>query len=378
MMQDMFGARIKLFRLAGFDVNLDMSWVFIALLISWTLATGYFPELYPGFENATYWSMGVIGAAGLFLSIVLHELSHSVVARRYGIPISGITLFIFGGVAQMEREPPTARAEFMMAIAGPLASLGLSLFFYICTALAVAAGAAAPISGVLTYLALINLIVAVFNMVPAFPLDGGRVYRAWLWGRMGDMVAATRRAALAGQIFGLMLIGLGVASLISGHVIGGLWWGLIGLFLHSASRNAVTELESQKLLESETVERVMTHSPLTVPANITLRELVDDYIYGSFHETFPVMDNGRLVGSIGVADLRETDREEWSRLHVRDVMHPVSALNTIGAGEKTEAALRKMRESGHSRLLVVENGRLAGIVALRDIMRLLSLKRELG
>lgn len=374
----MFGAQIKLFRLAGFDVNLDLSWVFIALLISWTLATGYFPELYPGFESTTYWSMGVIGAAGLFLSIVLHELSHSVVARRYGIPISGITLFIFGGVAQMEREPPTARAEFMMAIAGPLASLGLSLFFYTCAALAVAAGAAATITGVLTYLALINLIVAVFNMVPAFPLDGGRVYRAWLWGRMGDMVAATRRAALAGQIFGLMLIGLGVASLISGHIIGGLWWGLIGLFLHSASRNAITQLESQKLLESETVERVMTHSPLTVPANITLRELVDSYIYGSFHETFPVMDGGRLVGSIGVNDLRGTKKDEWDRFLVSDTMHPLSALNTISASDKTEAALRKMREGGHSRLLVVENGRLAGIVALRDIMRLLSLKRELG
>lgn len=374
----MFGTQIKLFRLAGFDVNLDLSWVFIALLISWTLATGYFPELYPGFESATYWSMGVIGAAGLFLSIVLHELSHSVVARRYGIPISGITLFIFGGVAQMEREPPTARAEFMMAIAGPLASLGLSLLFYISAALAVAAGAAAPISGVLTYLALINLIVAVFNMVPAFPLDGGRVYRAWLWGRMGDMVAATRRAALAGQIFGLMLIGLGVASLISGHIIGGLWWGLIGLFLHSASRNAITQLESQKLLESETVERVMTHSPLTVPANITLRQLVDNYIYGSFHETFPVMDGGRLAGSIGVNDLRGTNKDEWDRFLVSDAMHPLSALNTIGLNDKTETALRKMREGGHSRLLVVENGRLAGIVALRDIMRLLSLKRELG
>lgn len=374
----MFGAQVKLFRLAGFDVNLDLSWVFIALLISWTLATGYFPELYPGFKSTTYWSMGVIGAAGLFLSIVLHELSHSVVARRYGIPISGITLFIFGGVAQMEREPPTARAEFMMAIAGPLASLGLSLFFYVCAIGTAAAGTGTPVSGVLSYLALINLIVAIFNMVPAFPLDGGRVYRAWLWGRMGDMVAATRRAALAGQIFGLMLIGLGVASLFSGHLIGGLWWGLIGLFLHSASRNAITQLESQKLLESETVSRVMTRSPLTVPADITLRELVDNYIYGSFHETFPVVENGRPAGSIGVADLRVTNREDWDRLHVRDLMHPLSRLNTIGPGETTEAALRKMRESGHARLLVVEKGKLAGIVALRDIMRLIALKRELG
>lgn len=374
----MFGAQVKLFRLAGFDVNLDLSWVFIALLISWTLATGYFPELYPGLESAAYWSMGVVGAAGLFLSIVLHELSHSVVARRYGIPISGITLFIFGGVAQMEREPPTARAEFMMAIAGPLASLGLSLLFYLWAAFAVVAGMAEPVSGVLTYLALINLIVAVFNMVPAFPLDGGRVYRAWLWGRMGDMVAATRRAALAGQIFGLILIGLGMASLISGHIVGGLWWGLIGLFLHSASRNAITGLEAQKLLEHESVARVMTADPVTVPADTSLREFVERYVYGSFHETFPVMDGSLLAGSIGVADLRGMGRDEWDRFHVRDLMHPLSALNTIGPAEKTETALRKMREGGYSRLLVVDKGELKGIVALRDIMRLLSLKRDLG
>ena len=374
----MFGSQVKLFRLAGFDVNLDLSWVFIALLISWTLATGYFPALYPGLESAVYWSMGVIGAAGLFFSIVLHELSHSVVARRYDIPISGITLFIFGGVAQMEREPPTARAEFMMAIAGPLASLGLSLLFYLCAALATAVMADGPATGVLTYLALINLIVAVFNMVPAFPLDGGRVYRAWLWGRSGDMLSATRRAAAAGQIFGLMMIALGVASLISGQVIGGLWWGLVGLFLHSASRNAIVQLETQKLLESETVARVMTENPVAVPAGITLRKLADDYIYGSFHETFPVMEDGRLAGSVGVSDLRDTNRADWDHLLVSDVMHPLTEANTIAPDAGTETALRQMREGGHSRLVVVDNGRLAGIVALRDIMRLVSLKRELG
>lgn len=374
----MFGAQLKLFRLAGFEVSLDLSWVFIALLISWTLATGYFPELYPGFESTTYWSMGVIGAAGLFLSIVLHELSHSVVARRYGIPISGITLFIFGGVARMESEPPTARSEFMMAIAGPIASLGLSLLFYVAAMIAGLSGIGVPITGVFAYLALINLIVAIFNMVPAFPLDGGRVYRAWVWGRTGDMLGATRRAASAGQAFGLALIALGIFSLFSGYLVAGLWWGLIGLFLHSASRNAVTQLETQKLLETEKVERVMTHSPVTVPAGITLRQLVDGYIYGSFHETFPVMDNGRLAGSIGVADIRDANRADWDRLLVRDAMHPLSAANTIAPGDQTETALRRMREGGHSRLLVVDGERLAGIVALRDIMRLVSLKRELG
>ncbi|MEQ8283379.1 MAG: site-2 protease family protein [Parvibaculum sp.] len=374
----MFGAQIRLFRLAGFNVNLDVSWIFIALLISWTLATGYFPTFYPDLDPLTYWSMGIVGAMGLFLSIILHELSHSVIARRFDIPISGITLFIFGGVAQLEKEPPTPRAEFMMAIAGPVASYVLAAGFYLVGVAALAAGLPETVSGVARYLALINLILATFNMVPAFPLDGGRVYRAWLWGRTGDMNEATRRASRVGQAFGLALIALGVFSLFSGNLIAGIWWGLIGLFLNTASRASYTQLQTHQLLKSEPVSRFMTANPLTVPAGITLRKLVDDHIYGSFHETFPVMEGDRLAGSIGVADMRDIDRANWERLQVREVMHPVSPLNSIGAAESGEAALKLMRESGNARLLVVRDGKLAGIVALRDIMRLIRLKEELG
>ncbi|MBX3497455.1 MAG: site-2 protease family protein [Parvibaculum sp.] len=374
----MFGAQIRLFRLAGFNVNLDVSWIFIALLISWTLATGYFPTFYPDLDAATYWSMGIVGAMGLFLSIILHELSHSIVARRFDIPISGITLFIFGGVAQLEKEPPTPRAEFMMAIAGPIASYVLAAGFYLVGAAALAAGLPETVSGVARYLALINLILATFNMVPAFPLDGGRVYRAWLWGRTGDMNEATRRASRVGQAFGLGLIALGVFSLFSGNLIAGIWWGLIGLFLNTASRASYTQLQTHQLLKAEPVSRFMTANPLTVPAGITLRKLVDDHIYGSFHETFPVMEGDRLVGSIGVADLRDIARDNWERLQVREVMHPVSSLNSIHTTESGEAALKLMRESGNARLLVLRDGKLAGIVALRDIMRLIRLKEELG
>ena len=374
----MFGAQIRLFRLAGFNVNLDVSWIFIALLISWTLATGYFPTFYPDLDATTYWSMGIVGAMGLFLSIVLHELSHSIVARRFDIPISGITLFIFGGVAQLEKEPPTPRAEFMMAIAGPIASYVLAAGFYLIGAAALAAGLPETVSGVARYLALINLILATFNMVPAFPLDGGRVYRAWLWGRTGDMNEATRRASRVGQAFGLALIALGVFSLFSGNLIAGIWWGLIGLFLNTASRASYTQLQTHQLLKAEPVSRFMTANPLTVPAGITLRELVDDHIYGSFHETFPVMEGDRVAGSIGVADLRDIARDNWERLQVREVMHPVSPLNSIRATESGEAALKLMRESGNARLLVLRDGKLAGIVALRDIMRLIRLKEELG
>ena len=374
----MFGAQIRLFRLAGFDVKLDVSWIFIALLISWTLSTGYFPQFYPGLDTATYWSMGIVGALGLFLSIILHELSHSVVARRYDIPISGITLFIFGGVAQMEKEPPTPRAELMMAIAGPIASLVLSAVFYLTGAAVLAAGLPETISGVARYLALINLILAVFNMVPAFPLDGGRVYRAWLWGRSGDIDAATKHASHVGQAFGLALIALGVLRMISGNLVAGIWWGLIGLFLNTASRASYTQLQTHQLLKAEPVAHFMTPDPLTVPAGITLRRLVDEHVYGSFHETFPVMEGDRPIGVISVADLRDIDRANWDRLEVREVMHPLSPATAIEAHENGEAALKAMRQGGNGRLIVVSGGRLVGIVALRDIMRLMRLKEELG
>ena len=266
----------------------------------------------------------------------------------------------------------------MMAIAGPVASYVLAAGFYLVGVAALAAGLPETVSGVARYLALINLILATFNMVPAFPLDGGRVYRAWLWGRTGDMNEATRRASRVGQAFGLALIALGVFSLFSGNLIAGIWWGLIGLFLNTASRASYTQLQTHQLLKSEPVSRFMTANPLTVPAGITLRKLVDDHIYGSFHETFPVMEGDRLAGSIGVADMRDIDRANWERLQVREVMHPVSPLNSIGAAESGEAALKLMRESGNARLLVVRDGKLAGIVALRDIMRLIRLKEELG
>lgn len=374
----MFGKQIRLFRLAGFDVMLDLSWIFIALLVSWTLASGYFPEIYPGLAPLTYWSMGIVGAAGLFLSIILHELSHSLVARRFDIPIKGITLFIFGGVAHMEKEPPTARSELLMAIAGPIASLVLAVSFYLLASAARAAGLGEAITGVAGYLALINLVVAIFNMVPAFPLDGGRVYRAWLWGRLGDLNEATRRASSAGQTFGLILIALGVVSLFSGNLIGGLWWGLIGLFLHSASRASYAQLQAHVLLEAEPVSRIMTKNPVTAPGDISLRELVDNYVYGSFHECFPVMEDEKPVGVIGVADLRELDRTEWEKRRVFDTMRPLSRANAIGPEENAETALRMMSEGGTSRLLVVKDGRLLGIVALRDIMRLMELKQSLG
>ena len=221
----MLGNSVPLFRLLGFEVKLDFSWIFLAALVSWSLATGYFPQNLEGLSAGTYWWMAIAGAIGLFASIILHELSHSLVARQYGLPITGITLFIFGGVAEMEREPPTPRAEFMMAIAGPIASYLLAGIFYLLSGI----GSGSPLASVAAYLALINFVLGTFNLIPAFPLDGGRALRAILWSTSGDLTGSTRRTATLGQMFGAVMIGLGLVSLFYGNTIGGIWWALIVL-----------------------------------------------------------------------------------------------------------------------------------------------------
>src|SRR5208282_1157904 len=217
------GHRFTLFSLFGFKVRVDISLLFLALLVTWSLASAVFPPQLPGLDRATYWWMGVAGTIGLFFSLIFHELSHSLVARRYGLPIRGITLFIFGGVAEMSDEPPSAKAEFWMALAGPAASILLALLAWALSSLGAAAGLPEPVTAVVAYLALINAILAVFNLVPAYPLDGGRVLRAALWWRKGDIVAATRSAARAGGAFALLLMGLGVLQVVTGNFVGGIW-----------------------------------------------------------------------------------------------------------------------------------------------------------
>lgn len=373
----MFGNSLTLFRLLGFDIKVDLSWVLIALLITWSLATSFFPSASAGFPVAVYWWMGIAGALGLFASIVLHELSHSVVARRFGIPIRGITLFIFGGVAEMEEEPPSPRAEFLMAIAGPAASIGLALAFYALAMLLVAAGVAAPLAVVSQWLGFINAVLAVFNMVPAFPLDGGRAFRSVLWYRYRDLRRATRVASNVGSVFGLLLIAFGVYTLLTGNIVGGIWAALIGMFLRGAAAASYMQMVTRRALEGEPVRRFMTPRPVTVPPDISLMTLVEDYMYRSYHQLYPVTENGRLLGCIGAGQVKDVPREQWSSVTVRQALEHRGAENTIDADTDTVRALSRMRRTGRSRLLVTERGDLVGIITLKDIMRLLSLRMDL-
>jgi len=295
----MFGKRVKLFKLLGFEVGIDWSWIIIAILIAWSLSTGLFPVYIKDLSTQMYWVMGIVGAAGLFLSIIIHEFCHSLMARRYGMPMKGITLFIFGGVAQMEEEPTSPRAEFMVAIVGPLSSFAIALIFYGLYLFGKQGGLPAPVNGVVGYLALINGILAGFNIVPAFPLDGGRMLHSILWGLKKNLRWATRISSWIGSGFGILLIVLGVLNLLRGNFIGGMWWFLIGMFLNGAAKSSYQQLITSRALKGEPVKRVMEADPVTVPASISLKELVDDYIYRYHHKMFPVMENqDKLAGCI--------------------------------------------------------------------------------
>ncbi len=374
----MFGKRIKLFKLLGFEVGIDLSWIIIAILIAWSLSTGLFPVYYKDLSTQMYWLMGIVGAVGLFVSIIAHEFSHSLVARKYGMPMKGITLFIFGGVAEMHEEPPSPKAEFMMAIVGPLSSIAIALIFYVIYAAGRQGGLPQPITGVVGYLAMINGILAGFNLIPAFPLDGGRVLRSILWGIKKNLRWATRISSWIGSGFGILLIVLGVLNVLRGNFIGGMWWFLIGMFLNGAARASYQQLLTRRALEGEPVRRFMKPDPVTVPATISLRQLVEDYIYQYHFKMFPVIEgSNRLAGCVTTKQVKKVPREEWSQRTVGDITAECSKENTIEPQVDAMKALSAMNRSGASRLMVVEGGHLVGIISLKDMLKFLSLKVEL-
>lgn len=373
----MNGRGITLFELLGFKVRVDISWLFLALLVTWSLALGVFPGRYEGLPPATYWWMGIAGMAGLVFSLIFHELSHSLVARHYGLSIKGITLFIFGGVAEMAEEPKSAKTEFLMAIAGPIASFVLALAFYLLAGFSAGQGLPVSVTGVLDYLAFINLLLGAFNLVPAFPLDGGRMLRAALWYWRGDLRQATRIAAASGKGFGMVLIMLGVLHMMTGNFIGGLWWCLIGLFLRAAAEASYQQLLTRRLFEGEPVRRFMTHETVTVSPEISLRRFLEDYVYEYHFDLFPVVREHELLGCIATRQLKTVPRQNWERLTVGDVMAPCSAENTVDPGMDAIEAMALMRQSGASRLIVAVERRLVGIVALKDMLELFSLKMDL-
>jgi Zn-dependent protease/predicted transcriptional regulator len=372
----MFGKRITLFKLLGFEVHIDPSWLIIALLVVWSLTKGWFPSNYPDLAPATYLWMGLCGAAGLFFSIVFHELCHSLVARRFGLPMKGITLFIFGGVAEMSDEPSSAKAEFLMAIAGPLSSILLGLMLYVVTAIGGEA-LSTPVIGVIGYLVAINLFLAAFNLLPAFPLDGGRVLRAALWQWKKNLRWATRIASRIGTGFGILLILVGIFYVVAGSIINGIWLFMIGMFLRNAAQMSYQQVLIRKALEGETVQHFMKKDPVTAPSSVSIKELVENYIYSYHYKMYPVVEGGELIGCITSRQVKDIPRDQWTISTAGNVAIRCSPENTIDPSADALKALSVMSRTGNSRLMVVDHGRLVGIITLKDIMGFISIRLEL-
>jgi Zn-dependent protease len=374
----MFSKRLHLFDLAGFPVRLDLSWFVVFVLLTWSLATGLFPARVDGLSPVTYWAMGAVAALGLFAGVLLHELAHALVARRFGLEMRGITLFIFGGVAELPEEPPSAKAEFFVAVAGPIASALIAAVLFAATGLGSASGLPGSWTVVTGYLAFLNLVLVLFNCVPAFPLDGGRILRALLWHRRGDLRAATNTTAGLGKAFGFFLVILGVLRVVGGDFLGGFWSALVGMFLQGAAESSKRSARVRDALGDATIERFMTRDPIVVASGIPVDRLVDEYFYRHYHRMFPVVDGERLLGCVTSEHVGRVDRPSWSTTSVEAITEPCDETNTIDPEMPAVVGLRRMSGDGRSRLLVVRDGRLQGVVSLKDLVRYLARHEEIG
>ncbi len=375
----MFRKRVPLFSISGFEVALDPSWFLLAILVAWSLSTGFFPYRVEDLSTGFYWLMGVLGAVGLFLSVILHELSHSLMARRSGLPMTGITLFLFGGLAETGDEPSRARDEFLIAVVGPLVSIALGIGFLLLGSWSAGGGWPRPVVAVVDYLGVINLFLAAFNLVPAYPLDGGRILRSALWAWRDDPRWATRVASRIGQGFGVLLIALGVVRMFAGQLLGGGWLVLIGLFLRHAATVSYRQLVARQALGGKPVSRFMRTDPLAVSPDTTVARLVADVTARGPDRVFPVADReGRLMGCLSRRRAEAVDRDRRAETTVADLMDGCTHRNSIAPDADAAAALQTMGRHRTDRLLVAENGRLTGTVSRRDLLEHLTARARGG
>lgn len=366
--------RVTLFRFFGFPVKADASWIFLSILIYWSLANKYFPLAFGGHTMQVYQLMGAAAVIGIVASIIAHEVAHAVIAEYYHMPIESITLFIFGGVAEMKGEPSHPKGEFLMAVAGPAMSALMGLFFWAARELhTVFLGGGAP-AQVLGYLGDINMLIAVFNMAPAFPLDGGRALRAAIWHFRKNLVLATRVASGMGAFFAYGLLGYAIYRITwYDDMVTGIWFGLLGYFVFGAGAYAVRQTESRSLLSAEKVTRFMHAHVVSVSPDITVTDLVDNYVFKHYQRVFPVVDRGELAGILFLQSILKLDRHKWRWLHVASVMEKITPHNTVSPGMSAADALDLMQKHGLDSLLVAQDGRLEGVIALRDLLAYLSI-----
>lgn len=373
---------LRLGSVRDIEIRLDHSWFVIFALVVWTLAAGYFPATVPGLSPTTYLAMAVVGAALFFAALLAHELSHSLVARSRGIEVERITLFVFGGVASLKGEPRSPRDEFLITVVGPLASVLIGLAFMATGAVGRALGWPDVVVAVAGYLGFINLAIAIFNLLPGFPLDGGRLFRAAVWHFTGDATKATRWATASGRGLGALLIALGALEVILvGNIVGGLWLALIGWFLRTAARASLVQHVLFDALRGVQVADVMTPRPTTVPASLSLADFVEQYFLEGRHQAYPVVDHAgdaAPVGIISLAGVRSIPRSQWRERTVRDAMRALDADNSSDRFAPATLALERLAATPDGRLLVLSDGALVGIMTRADLARWLERARLLS
>jgi Zn-dependent protease/CBS domain-containing protein len=366
---------IKLGKIWGIPVGLHLSWFIIFVLITWSLALGLFPDEYPQLGLAAYWILGAITSILFFSSVLFHELGHSIVALRNKIPVHSITLFIFGGVARISKEPPTPGTEFRIAIAGPLTSLLLAAIF---------AGLwqldrhipylAAPS----LWLARINLILAVFNMMPGFPLDGGRVLRSVVWKFSGNYLKATQVATVSGQVVAFGFIGFGLFTILRGNFIGGLWLVFIGWFLQNAAASSYNQANLRQLLTGVKVSTVMTTDCIRIPGQLPLSRLVDDYVIHGGNRCFMVTEGERPRGMITLRDISDVKQTNWSEITTEEVMRPWEKIISVHPEMDLLEALQKMDDNNLAQLPVVKDDQLTGMLSRDKVLHYIRIRGEIG
>lgn len=364
-------------RIAGIDIYINYSWFIIIIFLTFSLAAGWFPSMIPGYSTVAYAILGLFASLLLFISVLLHELAHSVVARARGLPVKSILLFIFGGISNIEQEPKSAGVEFQMAFVGPLVSLAIGGLALLITYLL--GGARSPWRAIFAYLAYANLLLGVFNLVPGFPLDGGRVLRSIIWKITGNVRTATRIATIVGQGIAYALIVWGILLFFTGNTLSGIWIGFTGWFLLSAAQSANTQSMVDTVFNGVTVGQVMNTQVTTVPANISVQRLVDEYFLPQGLRSALVMQGGVLGGLVTLSDIRHIPREEWGQTAVGFIMIPIERLHVVHPEQPLRDALKLLSDQNINQLPVVQqDGQLVGAVTREAIVRFIEIRRSLG
>ncbi len=358
----------KVATVMGIPIRVHFSWLIVFGLITWLLSSRYFPTVAPDLPIASYWMKGALAAVLLFVSVAFHELAHSYVAMKYRLSIESITLFIFGGVAQMKGEPPHPKAEFWIAIAGPASSFFLSGIFFILTMNS--SGGARPL---FAYLTQINLIIGVFNLIPGFPMDGGRVLRAAIWGRKKDYFYATQKASSIGRGIALFFIFFGLFSIFTGGM-GGLWLMFIGWFLYTAAQASYQQATLQEVLSGIRVQDIMVREMETIDPSIPIDEAVDSYFLRYGYGGFPVIDDGKFLGIITLKEVKDVPREDWKKVKVSKVFVRHDKKWEISPDADAIKALELMIKEDKGRIAVTDKDRIIGLITRNGIARYVQIK----